>query len=251
MVRMPDGSMRPNYPPQNYPMHGPYGPRMHPGMHPYGPRGPMPPPGSVGPDGRPVRPEMGVRMPDGSPMRPQMVRMPDGSMRPMGPMDSRMMGPRGPMDPRMMGPGHPEMVRMPDGSMRPMGPMDSRMMGPRGPMDPRVMGPRGPMDPRMMGPRGPMPPPHPIQMEMQHIHQQLNHLHSQNPQENPQIQEQVCILASLQNSRLVRNQDFFFTELYEYTDDYKYYNNHIISYLFHDLHFCNILCSTPKLRFSE
>merc|ERR1712008_267458 len=109
--------------------------------------------------------------------RPEMVRMPDGSMRPqMGPMDSRMMGPRGPMDPRMMGPemmGH----RMPDGSMRPM--------------DPRMMGPRGPMDPRMMGPRGPMPPPHPIQMEMQHIHQQLNHLHSQNPQENPRVQEQI------------------------------------------------------------
>ena len=44
---------------------------------------------------------------------------------------------------------------------------------------------------------------------------------------------------------------FFSLKLYEYTDDYKYYDNHIISYLFHDLHFCNILCSTPKLRFSE
>ena len=58
-------------------------------------------------------------------------------------------------------------------------------------------------------------------------------------------------IVYLQNSRLVRNQDFFSLKLYEYTDDYKYYDNHIISYLFHDLHFCNILCSTPKLRFSE
>jgi hypothetical protein len=40
-----------------------------------------------------------------------------------------------------------------------------------------------------MGPQGMMPPPHPIQMEMQHLHQQLNHLYNQ-PQ-NPQIQQQV------------------------------------------------------------
>jgi hypothetical protein len=33
------------------------------------------------------------------------------------------------------------------------------------------------------------PPPHHLQMEMQHIHQQLNHLYNQ-PQ-NPQIQQQV------------------------------------------------------------
>jgi hypothetical protein len=47
-----------------------------------------------------------------------------------------------------------------------------------------------PMHPGMrmpMGPQGMMP--HPIQMEMQRLHQQLNHLYAQPP--NPQIQAQV------------------------------------------------------------
>ena len=99
------------------------------------------------------------------------------------------MGPNGPM-PSM--PLRPDGPRGPDGLMMrmpgpgPMGhPMDGQMGMSHGMMRPGMHpGMRMPM-----GPGGMMPPPHPIQMEMQHLHQQLNHLYNQPP--NPQIQLQV------------------------------------------------------------
>jgi hypothetical protein len=75
----------------------------------------------------------------------------------------------------------------PDGHMM-MPPHSMGQNGPMHPPPPHMAGmPMGhaPNGPGMMPP----PPPHHIHMEMQHIHQQLNHLFNQ-PQ-NPQIQQQV------------------------------------------------------------
>ena len=116
---------------------------------------------------------------------------------PPGVLQNMQFGPRGPMGPEMRG-------MSPIGAMHgPRGP-GSGPQGPGGPgMPPHTgtgssphsqSGPRpgGPGMPPHLGPPGHlMPPPHPIQLEMQHIHQQLNHLFSQNPQQNPQIQQQV------------------------------------------------------------
>ena len=154
MPQMPPNTMAGNSYP---PMGGNYGPRMpmHPGM---------PMPGPYGPQGMPMGPN-----------GPMMPMRPDGSMMPMRP--------DGPMGPE----GH--MMRMPNQMGHPMD-------GPMG-MNPGMMRPGMPMHPGMrmpMGPQGMMRQPHPIQMEMQHIHQQLNHLYNQ-PQ-NPQLQQQVSFLST-------------------------------------------------------
>lgn len=141
---------------------------------------PLPPLNSNYPMGPGYGPRMpphpGMSMPPG-PFGPQTPNM---TMTPNGPMPSR---PDGHMIP------DPHMMRMP------VHPMD----GPMGMMRPG-MGPM-PMHPGMrmpMGPQGMMRPPHPIQMEIQHIHQQLNHLFSQ-PQ-NSQVQQQVLPLKLKANN---------------------------------------------------
>ena len=127
--------------------------------------------------------------------------------------------PGGPYGPRgmSMGPNGPMMNMRPDGPMGPDGhmmrmpnQMGHPMDGPMG-MSPGMMRPgMGPMHPGMrmpMGPQGMMGAPHPIQMEIQHIHQQLNHLYNQ-PQ-NPQLQQQVsimfCYFCGKQNPFLMLN----------------------------------------------
>jgi len=135
----------------------------------------MPPPMTPLNSSYPMGPGYGPRMPPhpvmGMPPGPYGPQPPNMTMTPNGPMPSRPDGHMGP-DPHMMRmPGHP--MDGPMGMMRPgMGPM---------PMHPGMRMP--------MGPQGMMRPPHPIQMEIQHIHQQLNHLFSQ-PQ-NSQVQQQV------------------------------------------------------------
>ena len=170
--------------------------QMPPSVTPGGPPG-MPPgmPPSHQMPGSGYQGSFGPRMP----MHPGM-QMPPG---PYGPQGMPPMGPNGPIGPvGPMGPNGPMMPMRPEGPIGPDGHM-MRMPGPIGhPMDGQMGMNHGimrpgmpPMHPGMrmpMGPQGMMPPPHPIQMEMQHLHQQLNHLYNQ-PQ-NPQIQQQVRII---------------------------------------------------------
>ena len=196
-------------PPSTMPNNQMAGPNMHPNNMQPGPNSnfPMGPPGNMDPNfpqrmpmNRAMQPGMQQQPPYGP---PNMSMDPNNPMGPMaGPMRPGHPGPMGMNDPRMRMP-HGPMQTGPDGSRMPMPPQ----MGPQGMMQRPGM-PPGPMNypgpmrmPMQGGPGGPpggppqgpgmMPPgpPHHVQMEMQHISQQLNHLYNQ-PQ-NPQIQQQV------------------------------------------------------------
>ena len=185
-------------------------------------------PGTTGnyPMGPPsnMDPNYGQRMPMNRGMQPGMQQQPpygppNMSMDPNVPMGSMVggirPGPPGPMgmnDPRMRM-GHGPMQTGPDGSRMPMPPQMGHPDGSRMPMPPQMgqqgmmqrpgmpqMNYPGPMRmPMPSGPGGQVPPqgpgmmppgpPHHVQMEIQHISQQLNHLYQQ-PQ-NPQVQQQV------------------------------------------------------------
>ena len=202
---MPQSQIPPSNMPNNH---------MPPNMHNNGMPGapgnyPMGPPNNMDPN-------FGPRMPMNRGMQPGMQQPPYGP--PNMPMDPN--NPMGSM-PGAMRPGHPGQMGMNDARMRmpmpghgpmPTGPDGSRMpmppqMGPQGMMQrpgmppmnypgpmrmPMPGGPGGPAQSQGPGMMPPAPPPH-VQMEIQHLSQQLNHLYNQ-PQ-NPQISQQVLIMS--------------------------------------------------------
>ena len=197
------------------------GPNMHPNNMPPGANStyPMGPPSNMDPNfpqrmpmnrgmqpGMPQQPPYGppnMSMDPNNPMGPMAGPMRPGHPGPMGMNDPRMRMPHGPMQtgpdgsrmqmPPQMGPqGMMQRPGMPPGPMNYPGPM--RMPMPGGPGGPMPGGPAPPQGPGMMPPG----PPHHVQMEMQHISQQLNHLYNQ-PQ-NPQIQQQVFKSIACTNS---------------------------------------------------